>query len=198
MGPTDCLPVEHVREEPMNVLDAIMNAQQGGAVKQLGSQFGLGEEQTASALSALVPALAAGFQQNIGAQGGLGSLMSALAAGNHRQYVDNPASLGLPGAVSEGNGILSHVLGSKDVSRAVAAQAAAQTGLSSDIMKKMLPLAAAMMMGAFAQKSPAAAPVPGASGGGIADMLGPLLDRNRNGSIVDEVTGMLGRFLGRS
>ena len=47
----------------MNVLDAIMNAQQGGAVKQLGSQFGLGEEQTASALSALVPALAAGFQQ---------------------------------------------------------------------------------------------------------------------------------------
>jgi hypothetical protein len=30
------------------------------------------------------------------------------------------------------------------------------------------------------------------------DMLSPLLDRNRDGSIVDDVTGMLGRFLGRA
>ena len=48
-----------------------MNAPNGAAVQQLGSQVGLGNQQTAAALSALVPALAAGFQQNVQAEGGL-------------------------------------------------------------------------------------------------------------------------------
>ena len=77
----------------MNILDAVVNAGGGAALKQLGSQFGLGEEQTAAALSALVPALATGFQRNLQTQDGLGSLMSALASGGHQQYVENPASL---------------------------------------------------------------------------------------------------------
>ena len=47
----------------MNILDAIINAKGGAAVDQLGSQFGLGQDQTTAALSALVPALAAGFQK---------------------------------------------------------------------------------------------------------------------------------------
>ena len=45
----------------MNILDALLNAQGGGAVKQLGQQFGLEGDQATAALSALVPALAAGF-----------------------------------------------------------------------------------------------------------------------------------------
>lgn len=55
----------------MNILEAIINAQGGAAVRELGLQLNLGEERTASALSVLVPALAAGFQRNIQAQGGL-------------------------------------------------------------------------------------------------------------------------------
>ena len=42
----------------MNILDAIVNAQDGAAVRQLGSQVGLRPDQTTAALSALVPALA--------------------------------------------------------------------------------------------------------------------------------------------
>ena len=42
----------------MNILDAIVNAQDGAAVRQLGSQVGLAPDQTTAALSALVPALA--------------------------------------------------------------------------------------------------------------------------------------------
>ena len=44
----------------MNILDAIVNAQDGAAVRQLGSQVGLAPDQATTALSALVPALAAG------------------------------------------------------------------------------------------------------------------------------------------
>ena len=100
----------------------------------------------------------------------------------------------------EGNGILAHVLGSKEVSREVASRAAAQTGLSPDVMKQMLPLAATLMMGAFAQKSGGAAGLGSETGdraAGILAMLTPLLDSNRDGSVVDDVTGIIGRFLGR-
>lgn len=182
----------------MNILETIVNAQDGAAVRQLGLQFGLGEDQAASALSALVPALAAGVQRNIQNDGGLGSLMSALSSGNHGQYIDEPANLGQQSAVATGNGILGHLLGSKDVSREVASRAAAQTGLSPDVLKGMLPLVATLMMGAFSKQSGGASSIGAGlagSGGGIASMLTPLLDQNRDGSILDDVTSMIGRFI---
>src|SRR6476620_8802548 len=104
----------------MNILDAIVNAQDGAAVQQLGSQVGLAPDQVTAALSALMPALAGGFQRNIQSQGGLESLVAALSSGNHGQYIDNPASLADQSAVADGNSILGHLLGSKDASREVA------------------------------------------------------------------------------
>ena len=185
----------------MNILDVIASANGGQAISQLGSQVGLDQDQTASALSALVPALAAGFQRNIQSPEGLGSLVSALGSGNHQQYLDDPTTLGDPQTIDQGNGILGHVLGSREVSRDVASRAASQTGLSPDVLKRLLPLAATLMMGALAKQQAGGAVAPGAGlagqGGGIAAMLTPLLDGNRDGSIVDDVTGMLGRFLGR-
>lgn len=185
----------------MNILDAIVNAQDGAAVRQLGTQVGLAPEQTTAALSALVPALAAGVQRNIQNPGGLESLISALSSGNHGQYIDDPASLSDQATVADGNGILGHLLGSKDVSRQVATRAAAQTGLSTDVLKRMLPLAATLMMGAFSKQSTGGSPLSaglGGSGGGIASMLTPLLDGNRDGSIIDDVTSMIGGFMKRS
>ena len=182
----------------MNVLDAIVHAQDGAAVRQLGSQFGLGADQTSAALSALVPMLAAGVQRNVQSEGGLGSLMSALASGNHGQYLDNPAALNSEAAVADGNGILGHLLGSKDVSREVASRAAAETGIGADVLKRMLPMAATLMMGAFAKQAGGASALTaglGSSGGGIAAMLSPLLDQNRDGSIMDDVTSLIGRFV---
>ena len=185
----------------MNILDAIVNAQDGAAVQQLGSQVGLGPDQATAALSALMPALAGGFQRNIQSQGGLESLMAALSSGNHGRYIDNPTSLADPSAVTDGNGILGHLLGSKDASREVASRAAAQTGLSDDVLKRMLPLAATLMMAAFSKQSAGASSTTaalGGSGGGIGAMLTPFLDRNGDGSIIDDVTSMIGGFMKRS
>ena len=182
----------------MNILDAIVNAQDGAAVQQLGSQVGLAPDQATAALSALMPALAGGFQRNIQSQGGLESLKAALSTGNHSQYIDNPASLADPSAVTDGNGILGHLLGSKDASREVATRAAAQTGLSADVLKRMLPLAATLMMGALSKQSGHGSAVPlGGPGGGIGAMLTPFLDQNRDGSIIDDVTSMIGGFMKR-
>lgn len=137
----------------MSLLDAILNSQDGAAVQQLGSQFGLGDEQTTQALSALVPAIAAGLNHNVQSEGGLDSLMSALSNGQHQQYMSDPAVLGQTTTTDDGNAILGHVFGSKDVSRQVASQAAAHTGVSSDVLKKMLPIVATLVMGALAKRN---------------------------------------------
>jgi hypothetical protein len=182
----------------MNILEAILNAQGGGAVRQMGQQFGLSNDQTMSALSALVPALATGFQRNMEGAGGLAGLAAALSGGQHSQYVDDPATLGAAGTRADGDGILGHIFGSKDVSRQVATRAAAQTGIDPGILKQMLPLAAAMMMGIMAKQQfgagAGAGLQTGNTGSGLMSMLTPVLDANRDGSMIDDVLGMLGKF----
>jgi len=180
----------------MNMLDAILAAQGGNTAQQLGRQFGLDDSQVSSALSALVPAVAAGFQQNMSSPQGLDGLLSALGGGQHQQYVDDLNTLERPDTMIDGNGILGHIFGSKDVSRQVATRASAQTGISESVLKRMLPVVAAMAMGAMSKRA-AAAPAVGTSSRPAGDLLGmltPMLDSNRDGSIVDDVVGILGRF----
>jgi hypothetical protein len=176
------------------LIDMLTNAAGGGALRQVGQQFGLSEQQTSSALDQLVPALMTGLGRNTSMEGGLDSLVSALGSGNHSEYLDNPELLNQPSTSEEGNSILGHIFGSKDVSRAVATRASEQTGIGADILKQMLPLVATMVMAGLSKK---AASVPsGASPSAPGDFLSSLLDQNRDGSMADDVMGMLGRFLG--
>ena len=59
----------------MNLLQTILNMQDGGAVKQLSESFGLGNDQTVSALSSLIPALSQGLKQNVATGDGLQGLL---------------------------------------------------------------------------------------------------------------------------
>ena len=59
--------------------------------------------------------------------------------------LDNVTSSG-PTEVNKGNEILGQLFGSKDGSRAVAASAAAQSGVEPSLLKKMLPILAMVGM----------------------------------------------------
>ena len=180
----------------MNILEAILNAQGGSAAREAGRSVGLSQDQTTAALSALVPALAAGLHKNATQQGGLDALIGALSGGSHARYVDQPSMLGGQETVTDGNSILGHILGSKDMSRAVATQAAAQTGIGADVLKKLLPIAATLVMGSLAKQysgQPATRPAGGAD---LFSMLTPMLDQNRDGSVVDDVIGNIGKMFG--
>lgn len=181
----------------MNILDSIVGARDGAAVQQLAAQFGLRPEQTTAAMSALMPALAAGLKRNLTTNAA--GLESALASGHHETYVDQPEVLGAPATTADGNAILGHIFGSKDVSRKVAAGAAEKTGIDPAVLKQMLPLLASLAMGALAKQKKGATTggAAAAQPGGLAGMLEPLLDRDGDGSIVDDVGGMLGGFLNR-
>jgi hypothetical protein len=181
----------------MNLLDAITEANGGGAVQQLARQFGLEPQQASAAVAALVPALAGGLQRNMSSAGGLAGLVDALSGGTHERYVDNPDVLAQPTTTADGNAILGHVLGSKDRSRQVAAAAAQRTGIDASVLKKMLPLVATLVMGSLSRHTKAdSGGGPDRAAGGLASMLGPLLDRDGDGSVMDDVTGMVGGFLG--
>jgi hypothetical protein len=183
----------------MNLLDAILDAQGGGAVKQLAKNFGMGEDQAISAISHLLPALSSGLKRNVSSESGLQGLLSALSGGNHRRYLEDPSVLEREETRQDGNGILGHIFGSKDVSRRVAQNAADKTGLGVSILKKMLPLVAAMAMGSLSKR--AAEPefrnaMSGGQQSGLLGMLTPFLDADKDGSVADDLLGMFGKLLG--
>ena len=192
----------------MNLLDSILGDDgNSGTVQQLSQQFGIDPSQAASALQALVPALAAGVQNNVQQDGGLDSLMAALSGGQHQRYLNDPAMLADMTTAQDGNGILGHLFGSKDVSRQVAGQTAAQTGISPDLIKKMLPIVATLVMGALAKRASAGSanadlpdglsqsPLGSGAGGGLMDMIGATL--GQGGSGEGGGGGGLGDLLGK-
>jgi len=156
----------------MNILDEVLGVQGGDAVRHLGRQFDLQVEKAKAAVSALVPALADGFKKNASTPDGMDGLMTALQDGRHERYVDDTSTLERPETVDDGNGILGHVLGSKDVSREVATQAAAQTGVGKSVLKRMLPLVAAMVMGLLAKRARQPNDQPANRARSILDLLG--------------------------
>jgi hypothetical protein len=172
----------------MNLLEVLMQSNGGQNVNALAEQFGLSGEQTQGVLGQLLPALAQGMQNNLSQPGGLESLLGALGSGHHTQYIDDPSTLGMPDTIQDGNGILGHVLGSKDVSRALAQHISGNTGISDSIIKRMLPIVASLAMGALAKNS---------RGGEVSAGLGSMLDFNRDGSALDDVIGLAGKFFAR-
>jgi hypothetical protein len=74
----------------MNLLETLVNAQNGDVLRRISDQFQLDEGQTRSAVDALVPALSRGISNNASSPEGLESLIGALACGNHGKYLDKP------------------------------------------------------------------------------------------------------------
>ncbi len=131
----------------MPLYDMMMNAQNGDAMRAIAQQFGLSESQMEQATAALMPAFSTGLKRNASNPMDMSNFLSALAGGNHAQYFENMQNAFSPQGKQEGNGILGHLFGSKEVSRAVAAQAEAATGIGQDIFKRMLPVLATSIMG---------------------------------------------------
>ena len=86
-----------------------------------------------------------------------------------------------PTDVSRGNDVLGQIFGSKDVSRAVAQNAASQSGLDPGLLKKMLPMVAMLVAGYMAKQHGAGAAQPPA-GGDLGSLLGGLLGGQATGA----------------
>lgn len=136
-----------------DMLNQMQKAQgQSSLAEQMAGQFGVQQAQAQKAIEALMPAFAQGFRRNVSSPQGFAEMMQALASGNHSRYMQNPMEAFSPAGMADGNAILGHLFGNKEVSRAVAKQAEAASGLSQTILKQMLPALAPMLMGGLFQQ----------------------------------------------
>lgn len=131
----------------MNLFEMMQSAQNGQAMQNLARQYGLSMQQTQAALDALLPAFSMGLQrqtQNPYAFGNLAQMMTATPFG---QMYDSDGD-GIPDrAMPLGQDVMSQLFGSKEVADAVAAQAAATSGVGQAVLKQMLPVIASILMG---------------------------------------------------
>ncbi len=174
----------------MGILESIMKEAGGALVGQVAKSVGIDKRTAEAAIKGLTPALSRGLQRNMQTKAGTGSLLDALKRGSHDRTLDNFSSLNLDETINEGNEVLGHILGSKDVSRNVAGAAAKKSGLSSGMLKKMLPIVAMIVMGMMKRKTRSAG-FNRKSGGGL---LTSFLDTDGDGSMIDDILSMAIKF----
>ncbi len=158
--------------------------QNSGAVSALSSQLGVDRATAERGAAALLPHLAQGFQTPrgnvpqaaagspagaLGGLGGLGSLIGMLGGGG---LLDNVVG-NEPTQVDKGNDILGSIFGSKQASRDIAQDAAAQSGVEPGLLKKMLPILAMAVAGYMAKQ--ATGGDARAGGGLVGSVLGGLM-----------------------
>ncbi len=147
----------------------MVNALAGkGGVDAIARDLGIDEQTAKAGMTALMPAVLGGMRNQAEGTpqgiGGLGSILGGLGGGGLLDSVLGPQ----PTDVSQGNNVLGQIFGSKDTSRAVAADAAQRTGLNDALLKKMLPLVAMAAAGYLANKvKSSGASTATTSGGGI-------------------------------
>ncbi len=201
----------------MNMMD-ILN--QAGGIGAIARELGVDEGTAATGAAALLPAILGGFKGQAQAQPeGLGGLIGMLGGMGGGGLLASVLGAG-PSSVDAGNNVLGQIFGSKDVSRTVAADASTKTGISGDLLKKMLPLIAMAVAGYMANHAggaQAATPEP-STGGGLGGMLGnvlggmmgggqqpatpqpgigglgSLLDMDHDGNPLNDIIGMASKF----
>lgn len=159
-----------------------------GGMKSIAQELGVSESEAASGAEAMLPAILGGFKKQAqtrpGGLDGLGGLLAQMGGGDLLDDVLAPA----PTHVNRGNDVLGQIFGSKDVSRAVADNAASRAGLDAGMLKKMLPMLAMLVGGMMAKQGGAGASAQAAPGGGLGDLLGGLLGGGRDSGAADLIS----------
>jgi hypothetical protein len=167
----------------MSLLDGL---QQSGAIGAMARELGVDEPTAQRAAGSLLPAIVAGLGRNqvgaggvrAGSPGGgladvLGGVLGGGAGGGLLDQVLHPD----PTPTKPGNDILGQIFGNKDVSRGVAEAASGSTGISPDLLKKMLPILAMAVMGYMMRGKGGSGPGGGLLGGILGQVVGGMLRR---------------------
>lgn len=176
----------------MNLMEAILNGN-GSPLSDMSRKFGVSEDTLVQVMQQYIPALTNGVKRNIKKKKGLDSLLEALNTGNHQRYLDDPGALQTDDAVDDGNGILGHLFGKKKTSRTLAGRTAEKTGLSPEILKRILPLVAGLVMGALRKQGSRSGILEQLMGGRSSSTLGSLiglLDADGEASPIDDILGL--------
>lgn len=191
-------------------LEALLGLLQGQDLGQLAEQVGGNEGQVKSGVMAALPAMLTALSKNTGTEKGAEELNNALETkhdgsilNNLSEYLSNPD-------LKDGAGILNHLFGSQTSN--VANAVSQSSGLDSNGSMKMLQMLAPVLMGMLGQQkkqnnldaegignltSMLASNFGSEAGAsGIMDVVTNLLDANKDGNVMDDIMGMVGKIFG--
>lgn len=174
-------------------------------ISGVAGETGQSESKTADVLGMAMPLLLGAMKKNAGTAEGAQGLMNALSSKHDGSILDDLGGLfggGVDKAVTDdGAGILSHVLGNKQ--SAVESALSQKSGMDAGSIAQILKIAAPIVMG-FLGKQSTQSRVQDSSGmnsllGGLLggqpeqnqSLITTLLDSDGDGSILDDVAGMV-------
>ncbi len=192
------------------LLDQLASQLSGDALESLSSTIGADQQKTQSAMAAALPLLLGALARNAAKPKGAKALDNALARDHDGSIFDNLSGALRSPNLDDGQGILKHVLGGRRDQ--VATNLSKASGLQGDQVTKMLATLAPLVLGSLGrakrssgmgaeelssmldQERTAMESKEPALGG----LLKGLLDRDGDGSIIDDLAGgALGRLFGR-
>lgn len=188
-------------------LSSLLNGPIGKSViGSVAGKFGMDESQAESAVNAAIPALLNGINKNAQTEEGAASLDKALEK-HDGGILDN--LMGMFGGDTQeleqdGSGILGHVFGGEQEN--VAQGIAKKSGLSMQQVLPILTMLAPIVMGYLGKQKKETNTDQGglggllggllgggstkSSGGGIMDMVSGMLDKDKDGSPLDDIMDM--------
>lgn len=195
----------------MDLTGLLNDTLSGDTVSQISQSIGADEGSTNNAIQAALPILLGGLAHQSSTDEGASALAGALERDHDGSLLDNLGGLfgGMVGdnRAANGAGILGHIFGGRQ--QTIEQGVSQASGMDMSKVGPLLAILAPIVMGAIGrtrqQSGAGAADLGGLLGGavqqsgagsGLMGILGSVLDRNRDGSAMDDVAGMLGGMLG--
>ena len=191
-------------------LEALLGLLQGQDIGNLASQVGGNEGEVKNGVMAALPAMLAALGKNAGTEKGAEELNNALEKKHDGSILDNLSGYLSNPDLKDGAGILNHLFGNQTSN--VANAVSQSSGLDTNGSMKMLQMLAPILMGMLGQQkkqnnldakglgnltSMLASNFGSEAGAsGIMEAVTNLLDANKDGNVMDDIMGMVGKFFG--
>jgi len=191
-------------------LEALLGLLQGQDIGNLASQVGGNEGEAKNGVMAALPAMLAALGKNAGTEKGAEELNNALEKKHDGSILDNLSGYLSNPDLKDGAGILNHLFGNQTSN--VANAVSQSSGLDTNGSMKMLQMLAPILMGILGQQkkqnnldakglgnltSMLASNFGSEAGAsGIMEAVTNLLDANKDGNVMDDIMGMVGKFFG--
>ena len=191
-------------------LEALLGLLQGQDIGNLASQVGGNEGEAKNGVMAALPAMLAALGKNAGTEKGAEELNNALEKKHDGSILDNLSGYLSNPDLKDGAGILNHLFGNQTSN--VANAVSQSSGLDTNGSMKMLQMLAPILMGILGQQkkqnnldakglgnltSMLASNFGSEAGAsGIMEAVTNLLDANKDGNVMDDIMGMVGKLFG--
>ena len=178
----------------MNLVDLLNEVGGNRSLEQVARKVGVSPGDAGDLLQSVAPSLIRALQRQAESTRGMQDFSAALASGNHARYVDSPELMEEDDTLLDGNKILGHLFGSKDVSRNVAAYTERQSAFSASQVKRALPLLAGLLMGVVSKSTNGGRDLIGQTSSGFGSLLDLFLGGSRNRGL-DDIISLARKFI---